>query len=169
MFQFLFPHYRINSVLELTKDWLRQEEINTLFLDVDSTLKFYRSALASEEILEWVEELRKNKVRFYLISNGRAKRIKAVAEQLNVEYIAPAFKPLPFGCRKALRLRKLDPQYVAMVGDQLFTDIVAGNLAGIRTILVKPMRPEQEPLFTRIKRPFERWMLKLDRVHYDEQ
>ncbi|MDR1958808.1 MAG: YqeG family HAD IIIA-type phosphatase [Planctomycetaceae bacterium] len=169
MFRFLYPHYRVNSVLELTGEWLIQQEIFTIFLDVDNTIKFYKSTLVTSDVVDWIHELQRNHIQFYLVSNGLSKRISHVAEQLGLEYAAPAYKPFPYVCRRLMCHEKLDPQYVAMVGDQVFTDVIAGNLAGIRTILVKPMRPEQEPFFTRMKRPFEQWVLKLERSEYSEQ
>ena len=160
MFGFLFPHFRFDSIVEITPEWLREQRLFTLFLDVDNTLKYYRSDLVGEKVVEWVQAMKSAKIQIYLVSNGRGKRIRTVAKQLDLPYIAPAFKPFPFVCRKLLRTKHLDPRYVAMVGDQIFADIMAGNLSNICTIYIKPMAPKQEPFFTRIKRPFERLVLK---------
>jgi len=73
-----------------------------------------------------------------------------------------AVKPLPVGCWRAARKLGLARRQTAMVGDQLFADVVAGKLAGVKTILVRPIHPEEEPWFTRLKRPLERAVLARD-------
>jgi predicted HAD superfamily phosphohydrolase YqeG len=52
------------------------------------------------------------------------------------------------------------PASTALVGDQVFADVLAGRLAGLKTILVEPIHPEEEPWYTRLKRPPERWVLR---------
>lgn len=133
-----------------------------MLLDVDCTLKFYRSKTLLPEIAAWLERKQKQGFYFCLFSNGRKGRISRLAEELELPFYAPAFKPFPSGCRKAMQMLNLDPQYTAVIGDQLFTDVIAANLADIRSILVKPLRPYEEPIFTRVKRPFERLVLKWD-------
>ena len=79
---------------------------------------------------------------------------------VEIPFVATACKPFPFGCRRAIRNMKLNHGRTAMVGDQLFADIMAGRLAGLIAILVRPIRPEEEPWFTRLKRPVERFVLR---------
>jgi uncharacterized protein len=99
-----------------------------------------------------------------LVSNGRQARIRRLAEGLGLPFIAKACKPLPFRCRRALRRLGAVRARTAMVGDQIFADVMAGRLAGLYTILVRPIHPEEEPWWTRLKRPVERWVLnRLDR------
>ena len=74
--------------------------------------------------------------------------------------MARALKPFPFRLRRAVRRMGFLPEQTAMVGDQLFADVMAGRLAGLRTILVSPIHPEDEPWFTRLKRPAERLLLR---------
>ncbi|MCA9050760.1 MAG: hypothetical protein KDA89_18605, partial [Planctomycetaceae bacterium] len=75
-------------------------------------------------------------------------------DTLGVPFVAEAFKPFPFGCYKAVKILGLKTHEVAFAGDQLFADHLAGRLAGLFTILVRPTSRE-EPWFTRIKRPLE--------------
>jgi HAD superfamily phosphatase (TIGR01668 family) len=78
---------------------------------------------------------------------------------LDIPYVAKAFKPLPFACRRAVRRLGWEGKRIGVMGDQVFADILAGRLAGLYTILVTPTSPE-EPWFTRLKRPFERMLLR---------
>ena len=152
------PNLVIKSVLELRPQRLAELGLDALLLDVDSTLKEYRAITVSDEVRQWLDELRAAGIGLCLVSNGRGRRIGRLAESLDLPYIAGACKPLPLGCRAAVRKMGFDRGRTAMVGDQLFADVMAARLAGIFSILVEPIKPEQEPWFTRLKRPFERWL-----------
>ncbi|MGL6225605.1 MAG: YqeG family HAD IIIA-type phosphatase [Thermoguttaceae bacterium] len=156
MFRIFQPHYRLESVLQLTPDWLSEKSISSLLLDVDSTLKAYRAETLSPEVQNWLEQMKEHQIGLCLVSNGSRNRICKIAESLHLSYIAPAMKPFPFGCQKAVRMMNFDPKRTAMVGDQLFADIPSAKLAGLISIHVVAIRPDQEPFWTRIKRPLER-------------
>jgi len=159
MLNFLFPNYYFDSITQIRSGWLREQEIYAILLDVDSTLKYYRSKTLLPEIAEWLTRKRERGFEFCLLSNGRRRRIEKLANELDLPFLAPAYKPFPSGCRKAMKMLYLDPDYTALIGDQIFADVMAANLAGIRSILVKPLRPQEEPFFARVKRPFERIVL----------
>lgn len=160
MLQVLSPHLRVESVLELDVERLREMELDALLLDVDCTLKSYRSEELSDEVSAWLRGLQAAGIGLCLVSNGLGRRIERLAARLDVPFVAKAAKPLPFGLRAALRKTGFDPRRTAMVGDQLFADVIAGRLAGLTSILVRPIRPEEEPWFTRLKRPVERFLLR---------
>ena len=136
MFGFLTPHYRIASVLELTPERLRELGLESLLLDADCTLKRYRSAQCAPGVAEWLDALRQAGFGLCLVSNGLGERIGRFAEPLGLPFVAKALKPLPIGCRRAMRKMGFRRQSTAMVGDQLFADILAGRLAGLTTFLV---------------------------------
>lgn len=165
MFRLITPDVRLESVLELDAARLRDLGLDALLLDIDCTLKSYRAERLSPEVLGWLDRLRSAGVRLCLVSNGRGRRVRGLAESLGLPLVAAACKPLPFGCWRAIRQLGLDPRRTAMVGDQLFADVMAGRLAGLTCVLVRPIRPEEEPWFTRLKRPLERMVLRrLDRA-----
>lgn len=160
MLRWLCPHLRLGGVLELTVERLREIGLDALLLDVDCTLKPYHERDISPEVSAWLSELREAGIGLCLVSNGRGRRIREFAQRLGLPYVAKALKPLPFGVRKAIRQRGFERRRTAMVGDQVFADVMAGRLAGVTSIYVRPMHPEQEPWFTRLKRPFERLVLR---------
>jgi HAD superfamily phosphatase (TIGR01668 family) len=159
MLPLVIPHYRVRGVEELTPDQLRSWGLRGLLLDVDGTLTRYRRADPKQAVLAWLEELRRGDIQLCLVSNGTSARIRYFAERLCLPYVAQAIKPLPWGLWKAIRKLKTSSAETAIVGDQLFADIMAGRLAGIRTILVQSIRPDEEPWFTRLKRLPERAIL----------
>lgn len=155
----IFPSYRTASVTDLTPEQLNRLHLKALLLDVDCTLKRYTEQIPEQCVLDWIAELRNAGIFLCLLSNGKKERIARTAERLGLPFIALALKPLPKGCRRALKEFHLSAEETAMVGDQLFADTAAGNLAGLTTILVTPIHPEEEHWFTRVKRPFEKMLL----------
>jgi HAD superfamily phosphatase (TIGR01668 family) len=141
-------------------DRLRELELEALLLDVDCTLKRYTSEHVGAEVRDWIKELREAGIGMCLVSNGMGERIRRLAESVGLPFVAKACKPFPFGCRSAVKKMGFDRKRTAMVGDQLFADVLAGRLAGMTTILVQPIHPEEEPWFTRLKRPLERLILR---------
>ena len=160
MFRLFRPHLRVQSVVELTLDRLGEMGLDALLLDVDCTLKGYRDDEVAPEVAAWLDRLRTGRIALCLVSNGRGKRIGRLAEKLDLPSVTTALKPLPLGCRAGLRKLGVPASRAAMVGDQLFADVPAGRLAGLTTVLVRPIRPEEEPWPTRLKRPFERFLLR---------
>jgi len=154
------PDFFISAVTEITPQFLQEQRIELLLLDVDCTLKRYDEELPSEEVLTWLNGLKDAGFLIHLISNGRGPRIRKTAELLNLPCLAPAGKPFPHKLRRAIKERGGTTQTTMMVGDQIFTDILAAKLAAVRTVLVRPICPELEPWFARMKRGPERWLYK---------
>jgi HAD superfamily phosphatase (TIGR01668 family) len=159
MLTLLTPDLQLDSILELGVTQLRALGIKGLLLDVDCTLKDYKASTFPANVVAWVAQVQEAGVRLCLLSNGKPHRIEPLAKSLGVDYVAHALKPFPFGCRAGLRKLSLPPEQTAVVGDQIFADILAGRLAGMRTILVRPTT-NVEPWFTRLKRPLERRVLR---------
>ncbi len=154
------PTLCIETVVELTPDRLRELGLDSLLLDVDCTLKRYRETHVSENVGKWLGSLQRDGIGLCLVSNGRGPRIERFAAGLGLSFIAKACKPFPWGLKRAIREHGFERRRTAMVGDQLLADIIAGNLAGLTTVFVRPIHPEEEQWFTRIKRPPERWILR---------
>ena len=158
-FRIFQPHLRIESVTELTPERLAELGLRSLLLDVDCTLKRYRSEEPLANIAHWMTSMKAANIGLCLVSNGRSVRIRPFAENVGIPFVARALKPLPFGCNTAVQSMGFDKKTTAMVGDQVFSDLLAGKWAGLFTVLVTPISPEQEPWFARVKRPFERLVL----------
>ena len=153
------PTFHVERVEELTLERLREWQLRSLLLDVDCTLTRYRRREVAPSVAAWIEQLRSDGVGLCLVSNGLGHRIHEFAQRLGLPWVSRAMKPLPFGIWSAMRRVNALRSETAIVGDQLFADVLAGRLARVRTILVRPIHPEEEPWFTRLKRGPERWML----------
>lgn len=162
----LYPNAHFNNVREITINFLQNNKINALILDVDNTLIDYDKNL-SEDTIEWAENLKKNKIKLYILSNTNKKeKVKEVARKLQIEYIYFAKKPLKSGFRKVQKILNEKPENIGVVGDQIFTDVVGGNRCKMFTILVEPIA-EKDIWITLIKRPIEnaikkRYMKKIE-------
>jgi HAD superfamily phosphatase (TIGR01668 family) len=127
------------TILGLTPELIQYNHLKGLVLDVDETLVPITTAQASAELLPWVEQVRQV-ASIWLVSNNISEnRINRIAKILNVPYLTGAGKPSRRKLRRAVEAMGLRPEQVGMVGDRLFTDVLAGNRLGMYTILVKPM------------------------------
>ena len=145
-------------ILGLTPDLLNQYQIKGLILDVDETLVPLRSKEASAELREWVQQIRQV-VSLWLVSNNLSEaRISSIAKSLDLPYILAARKPSRRKLKKAAAAMDLPVEQVAMVGDRLFTDVLAGNRLGMFTILVEPMVDPGVTTPSYLGRDFEVWL-----------
>ena len=150
----LYPNAHFKNVREITIDFLQNNKINALILDVDNTLIDYDKNL-SQETIKWAENLKNNKIKLYILSNTNKKeKVKEVAKKLQIEYIYFAKKPLKSGFKKVQRILEEKPENIGVVGDQIFTDVIGGNRCKMFTILVEPIE-EKDIWITMIKRPIE--------------
>ena len=150
----LYPNELFNNVREIKIEFLRKNKINALILDVDNTLIDYDKNL-DEKTIEWAENLKEQGIKLYILSNSNKKeKVKTVAEKLKVEYEYFGKKPLKTGFKKVQKKLQEKSENIGVVGDQIFTDVLGGNICKMFTILVEPIA-EKDILITLIKRPVE--------------
>lgn len=155
----LRPREVLESIASITPSYLQGRGLRGLLLDLDNTLIPYGSYEDRAEVLTWAAELRREGVQLYLLSNATEKRARFWLEKLGFEGVGMAGKPFQRGYRQALRQMGLDAEQVGMVGDQLFTDVLGGNIAGLYTIMVHPLVNNALP-HTRLARYAERAVLR---------
>ncbi len=141
------------SVMDIDYVRLYKEGIRVLLFDVDNTLVAYYHENLDNNIVSLIKKLQK-KFKIFVVSNSiNHKKIKRVARTLNVDYMYFSLKPLPFRVKK--KIRKYDRKEVAIIGDQIMTDVLVGNRLGIQTILIDKLS-EKETAATSINRFFEK-------------
>ncbi|CAM3444635.1 YqeG family HAD IIIA-type phosphatase [Hydrogenibacillus schlegelii] len=154
----LRPDWVVDSFFDLKPEGLRRAGIRGLIVDLDNTLVPWNSAEETAEALDGVRRLIDAGFRIVIASNNRSPRVGRIAERLGVRAVSFAKKPLPLGLRQAFRWLELPKEAVAVVGDQLLTDVLGGKLLGVRTILVRPL-VETDGWATRVNRLIERRLL----------
>ena len=155
----VYPSLYLDSVKNINPTLLKKNNIKGLILDVDNTLiDYYRNLVEGAE--KWCEELKNEGIKCIILSNSNKKRkVEEVAEKLNIDYIMFAKKPLKSGFKRALSKLELKPEEVAVVGDQLFTDVIGAKRMNMFSILVKQVG-EKDIFITKFKRPIENAIIK---------
>ncbi|RJF73367.1 MULTISPECIES: YqeG family HAD IIIA-type phosphatase [Deinococcus] len=154
----LRPADLIDHVQQITPEFLAARGLRGLLLDLDNTLIPYRSYQENTEVVRWAHDLQDAGIRLYLLSNATGKRADFWLSRLAFAGVGMAGKPHPRAFQRGARELGLPPEQVGMVGDQVFTDVLGGNLAGLHTILVRPLADNGLP-HTRAARLLERQVL----------
>ena len=160
LLRLLVPRHRVATVTHLSPAVLRKWGIDALMLDLDNTLVFWKESAAPQAVRDWIAGLRGAGIPACVVSNRLSGRARAVSAGLGLPSAAGWFKPSTHKLRQALRILGTPAGRTAMVGDQLFMDVLAGNRLGAPTILVMQLGA-REPLRTRLVRPVEGWVLAL--------
>jgi HAD superfamily phosphatase (TIGR01668 family) len=154
----LAPTHRATAVDRLTPSVLRSWGVDALMVDLDNTVVAWDSVTPPAEVSAWIADLRRAGVRVCVVSNSLSRRAREAAALLGLPVARGRFKPSTSKLRDALRVLDVPAARSAIVGDQLFTDVLAGNRLGIRTVLTAPLSP-REPARVRVVRVIERWLL----------
>ena len=155
----LYPKLYLKNIKEITIEILNKNNIKGLILDIDNTLvDFDKKMLEGTE--EWCNTLKSKGIKMCILSNtNKVHKVKQVAQILDLEYLYFAHKPNKKGFKQAQEILKLNAENIAVVGDQVFTDVLGGNRSKMFTILTKPI-DERDIWITRLKRPFEKIVIK---------
>ena len=156
------PHYHFDRVLHMPFSEFRSQGFKYALLDLDNTIAPDHVENPTDYTYKSIKLLQSEGFTCCLVSNAKSMRSMKVAEQLGIKCVPFAAKPSPKGILSALSLLDADKDKTLMIGDQLFTDIVAGNRAGVTTVWVDPYS-KKEVFYVKVKRPFEKLMAKIMR------
>lgn len=153
------PKIKLDRVTDITPEILNKYGIKALILDVDNTLSTHHGQVLTDGLTAWLFTMRSKGIKMTVLSNSTSKRLEPFAKKIGLDYISLGLKPLPFGYLRALRRLKTKRKETAIVGDQIFTDVLGGNLVGVKTILLTLIEPETSLRF-RMKRKAEAKLIK---------
>lgn len=159
MFQNLKPNMMIDSIYNIDFQGLKKRNIKGLLIDVDNTLIKWDKKKADKDLIQWFYKAKEENFLLCLISNNTEERVVEFKEDIDIPAIHKALKPLTRSFYKGVEILKLNKDQVAVVGDQIFTDVLGGNRAGLFTILVNPI-PGREFWWTTFVRRIEKIVLK---------
>jgi uncharacterized protein len=149
------PDLRFDCVEQIDVPTLASRGISGVLADLDGTLVGDHQRDVASSVTAWVDGLRTSGIDVCIVSNSGPARVAPLAAVLDIPYVAHAAKPLRRGIDAGLRVLARPANDVALVGDQLFTDVWGGRRSRLLTILVAP-RSSDQALLTRLKRPLER-------------
>ena len=155
------PDMYQKSIYHIDYEKLLDEGIKCILFDLDNTCVPYKDKEPNKRLVSLFEDLKDMDFKIIIFSNAPKKRIAPFKKVLNVDCLASAGKPRKKNFLKILKLFNLDLSEVAIIGDQLYKDILGGNRVGITTILVNPMSKDDMILTKLIFRPLEKRKYKL--------
>lgn len=160
MKQYFTPTWKVESIFSLQPAQLIQQNIKAVIVDLDNTLLPWNEENHSEDMEQWITSMRAHGLGIYLLSNNNYNRVAKVAEPLELKFSASALKPRGKYFRYAISDLNVPEEHVVVIGDQLITDVLGANRRGLKSILVKPMVPNDN-IFTWVNRTLERGLLKI--------
>lgn len=159
MLEILRPRVQAESVLDLDLAELRNVGIRGIIFDLDNTLVEWKQDTLDPEIMLLINRFKSQGFKMCILSNGLGHRVETIANTLGIPYVSRAVKPRKSPFKKALELLGTSHEETAVVGDQLFTDILGGNRMELYTIWTPPLS-DTEFVSTKAVRQIERLVLK---------
>ena len=132
----LIPDVILESLTDLTPALLEQRGISFLMMDFDNTIVPYTTDEPTEKMCEWLAQMKSSGIRLCVVSNSKKPRVVRFCETYGLDCITHAKKPFQKGISECLRRFSLQPCDAALVGDQIYTDVLGANCAGLTSILI---------------------------------
>ena len=135
----LIPKLIYESVCDLTPEVLQKHGISVLLMDFDNTIVPYTCDIPKDEVLSWLNSLKNAGISLCVVSNTKRGRALEFCQKQGIDCITHAKKPFPKGIRRAVERYGNTAGKIALVGDQIYTDVLGANCAGVVSILVRPL------------------------------
>ena len=135
MLSFL-PRYIFPKITDISPEFLKEQDICLLLMDYDNTMLPYTEDVPDELLLEWLHTVQEAGIALCIVSNTGKKRVPDFSAAYDIPCVIRAGKPGARGIRKAMRRFSCSKTQTALVGDQIFTDVLGANLAGLMSIAV---------------------------------
>ena len=165
MTNILYPRMYVNTLLDIPMEELEKVGIRAFILDLDNTITEWNSQELRAEVEAWFSAIKQQGIKACILSNNGEQRILQISKRLGIPFIHRARKPMRGSFLLAVDLMEVKPAETAVIGDQIFTDVLGGNRAGLYTILVKPLA-KREFYGTKISRAMEFFVLhRYNRKH----
>ncbi|HHX27533.1 MAG: YqeG family HAD IIIA-type phosphatase [Bacillota bacterium] len=154
------PNLRLKTIYDLPLSWLKERHVRAILTDLDNTLVPWRDYRVADELAGWFRDLHDNGFRTVILTNARpSPTIQKMSEELETQLVVGARKPVQRFFRRALERVNASPAEACVIGDQVFTDVLGGNLIGCYTVLVERIG-HREFFGTRLMRVLERRVLR---------
>ena len=135
----LLPVHIAPALPTLPPDFFQEKGIRLVLLDFDNTMLPYTTNVPSYALISWIRKMQAASIPMCVVSNSHKSRARDFCRKYGLGCVTAAKKPFGKGIGKALDKYQVPKEEAALVGDQIFTDTLGANLAGVRSILVKPI------------------------------
>ena len=132
----MLPSIIVESVTDLTPDFLTERGIELLMLDFDNTIVPYTTDIPEPLMEQWLYDMKQSDVKICVVSNSKNQRVRIFCKNYGIDCITHARKPFPKGIRECLAKYGLPASKCALAGDQIFTDTMGARGCGVTAILV---------------------------------
>ena len=165
----LLPKVVTQAVTDLTPSYFHGKNIRLLMLDFDNTIVPYTTNIPTAKMQVWLETMMESDISICIVSNSKKDRVRKFCEQYGLDCITHAKKPFSNGIRRSMDEYELSSEECALVGDQIFTDVLGANCAGVYSILVRAIHNHNFWLKLRhvAELPFI-YSARKRRLHYEE-
>lgn len=155
----LKPDIKLRGITNITVELLNKFNIKALLLDVDNTMSTHHGTILTDGLMDWIDNMHQNGIKLMVLSNSKRFRIEPFANRIGLPFISLGCKPLPTGYLRGIKALQEKRKNVAIVGDQIFTDVLGGNVVGVKTILLTPIKLEDGWTF-KVRRKLEKKLYK---------
>ncbi|WP_339178082.1 YqeG family HAD IIIA-type phosphatase [Oceanobacillus sp. FSL W7-1293] len=159
MFSKFLPDEQIDQIFDLKPEKLKEKGIKGIITDLDNTLVAWDVKDATPDVITWFKTMEENDIKVTIISNNNQERVTVFSEPLGTPFVFSARKPLSRAFKTVAKQMDLKKDEILVVGDQVMTDVLGGNMAGFYTVLVVPV-VQTDGKITKVNRFMERIILK---------
>lgn len=155
--EIFLPDKYYKDIYSINYKKLKEQGIKCLLFDLDNTLVPVHATKPNKKLKDFINNLKELELKIIIVSNSKKKRLEPFKKELNVDCSYTSIKPFTFKFKKIIKLYKYDLSEIAMIGDQLLTDVLGANIMGITSILINPMS-RKDIMFTKFNRKIEKFI-----------
>lgn len=133
----LLPTYIFPAITDIAPDFLKKQKIQLLLMDFDNTMLPYTENTPSAALLSWIGSMREAGIELCIVSNSHKSRVPDFCKEHQISCVVHAAKPGIGGIRRAIEQHGIGREHTALVGDQIYTDVLGANRAGVTSLLVR--------------------------------
>ena len=138
------PDLEFANIYEITPAFLKSRGITAVLSDLDNTIADYDTPIPTEKMQDWIESLRKEGIRFAIVSNNCKARVSLFCKELDIPYYWRSAKPLGIPIWRAMRVLKSKRKETCFIGDKYLTDVLGARSARLLTIRVPSIKPRKK-------------------------
>ncbi len=157
MKRFFTPDFYFETFDRVPEDFFKKNNITLIICDIDNTLATYDDVYPTPYTRKFIERMNGEGIVVELISNNSSERVETFSKELGCHYVSDGKKPFcsTKPIKEAMKKTGSIKEGTLIIGDQVFTDVLAGRMASIKTMLVEPLGHSNLPFFG-IKRALEK-------------